>query len=51
MLFTLINNKFISIDDIGISTKPPYLMMAWYYVTGNQDAMNRMMGAPPGIEG
>jgi hypothetical protein len=37
---------------IGISTKPPLLMMAWYNLTGNMAAMERMqmqggMGGPP----
>ena len=38
---------------VGISTKPPFLMMAWFYVTGNEAAMQQFYGpqggAPPGL--
>ena len=27
----------------GISTRPPYLMYAWYQLTGNKEGLERMM--------
>ena len=31
----------------GISTRPPYLMYAWYSLTGNKAAIERMMSGAP----
>ena len=49
--FDIINYANLLISLSGASTKPPMLMMAIYWITGNQAAMNKMNGGggPPGM--
>ena len=46
---SMVSNLTLLISRSGLSTKPPILMYAFYTLTGNQMAIERMgMGGPPG---